>query len=95
MRKYILLYDYIYIGSIAWLGRMERGGGYILRYTSTSSSSSLYVVILFFIFGFGLMVVWLVIGRDAGRCTDLVGAMYLYRSFLGRLQWSVAITSTL
>ena len=28
-------------------------------------------------------------------CTDLVGVMYLYRSFLGRLQWSVAITSTL
>jgi hypothetical protein len=55
---------------------------------------------LFLFFGFGLLVGWLVgrsvvIGRDAGRCTDLVGAMYLYRSFLGRLQWSVEITSTL
>ena len=46
-------------------------------------------------FGFICPVGWLVIGRDAGRCTDLVGVMYLYRSFLGRLQWSVAITSTL
>lgn len=40
----------------------------------------LYVVILFFIsvwvICFGRLVV---IGRDAGRCTDLVGVMYRYR----------------